>query len=102
MIMIKRVFTFILTVFGIFAIAGSSVFAQKAPEFSNDLMMDDKTNVYLIADKLEYRSIDGTNPVMWDIKAYIGKDMGKFWFKSHGEAVPTESEAHMEFQGLYS
>ncbi|WP_255233327.1 copper resistance protein B [Aliifodinibius salipaludis] len=64
--------------------------------------MGDKTYAYLIADKLEYRSINGSNPVMWDIKGYIGKDLGKFWFKSHGEAVPTESQAHMEFQGLYS
>ena len=100
--MIKRVTTFSLIAFAITLITSSWTFAQKAPEFSNDLMMDDKTNVYLIADKLEYRSIDGTNPVMWDIKAYIGKDMGKFWFKSHGEAVPTEGDAHMEFQGLYS
>jgi len=100
--MIKRVSTFILTIFGILAIVGSSAFAQKAPEFSNDLMMGDKTYAYFNADKLEYRSMDGTNPVMWDIKAYIGKDRGKFWFKSHGEAVPTEGNAHMEFQGLYS
>jgi len=102
MTMIKRASIFILTTFAIIVIASSSAVAQKAPEFSNDLMMDDKTYAYLVADKLEYRSINGTNPIMWDIKAYIGKDRGKFWFKSHGEAVPTESEAHMEFQGLYS
>ncbi|PAU95085.1 copper resistance protein CopB [Aliifodinibius salipaludis] len=99
---IKRTSIFILTAFVIIAIGGSSAFAQKAPEFNNDLMMGDKTYAYLIADKLEYRSINGSNPVMWDIKGYIGKDLGKFWFKSHGEAVPTESQAHMEFQGLYS
>ncbi len=101
MTMIKRISTFIFTAFAITLIAGSSAFAQKAPEFSNDLMMDDKTYAFLMTDKLEYRSMDGTNPLMWDIKGYIGNDMGKFWFKSHGEAVPVESEAHMEFQGLY-
>ncbi|GAA5520262.1 copper resistance protein B [Aliifodinibius salicampi] len=102
MTLTKRISTIILTTFVITIIAGSSAFAQKAPEFSNDLMMGDKTYAYLIADKLEYRSVGGSNPIMWDIKGYIGKDLGKFWFKSHGEAVPNESQAHMEFQGVYS
>ncbi len=102
MTMIKRASTFILTAFGLIVIAGSSAFAQKAPEFSNDLMMDDKTYIYLIAEKLEYRSVSGANPLMWEVQGYVGKDLNKFWFKSHGEALTTESEAEMEFQGLYS
>ncbi|WP_244545706.1 copper resistance protein B [Fodinibius roseus] len=93
---------FILTTFAIIVIAGSSAFAQKAPEFSNDLMMDDKTYGYLIAEKLEYRSVSGANPLMWEVQGYVGKDLNKFWFKSHGEALAAESEAEMEFQGLYS
>lgn len=102
MILIKRASTFILTAFAVIVIAGSQVLAQKAPEFSNDLMMGDKTHVYLIAEKLEYRSLSGVNPFMWEIQGYVGKDLNKFWFKSHGEALTTESEAEMEFQGLYS
>jgi copper resistance protein B len=98
----KRAKIFILTLFGMITVAGSSVLAQQAPEFSNDLMMDDKTYVYLIAEKLEYRSVSGTNPVMWEVQGFIGKDLNKFWFKTHGEALTTESEAEMEFQGLYS
>ena len=100
--MIKHVSTFILAAFALIVIAGNSAFAQKAPEFSNDLMMDDKTYVYLIAEKLEYRSVSGVNPLMWEVQGYVGKDLNKFWFKSHGEALTTESEAEMEFQGLYS
>lgn len=100
--MIKHASTFFLTAFAIIAIAGSSAFAQKAPEFSNDLMMDDKTYVYLIAEKLEYRSVSGIDPIMWEVQGYVGKDLNKFWFKSHGEALTTESETEMEFQGLYS
>ncbi|MDZ7692364.1 MAG: copper resistance protein B [Balneolaceae bacterium] len=99
--MMKRLSTFLITAL-IVAITGTAAFAQKAPEFSNDLMMDDKTYVYLIAEKLEYRSISGANPLMWEVQGYVGKDLNKFWFKSHGEAVTTESEAEMEFQGLYS
>ena len=37
--MIKRALIFILTTFSIIIITGSSAFTQKAPEFSNDLMM---------------------------------------------------------------
>ncbi|WP_441000485.1 copper resistance protein B [Fodinibius sp. SL11] len=102
MTMIRRASIFILTTFAIIVIAGSSAFAQKAPEFSNDLMMDDKTYVYLIAEKLEYRSVSGINPLMWEVQGYVGKSLNKFWFKSHGEALTIESEAEMEFQGLYS
>ena len=102
MTLIKRASAFILTVFVLTLIAGSPAQAQKAPEFSNDLMMDNKTYVYLIAEKLEYRSISGVNPLMWELQGYVGKDLNKFWFKSHGEALTTESEAEMEFQGLYS
>ncbi|SMO89635.1 copper resistance protein B [Fodinibius sediminis] len=102
MTIIKRALTFILTVLAITVIAGSSAFAQKAPEFSNDLMMDNKTYVYLIAEKLEYRSLNGIDPLMWEIQGFVGKDINKFWFKTHGEALTTESEAEMEFQGLYS
>ena len=91
MTMIKRAKTSIITAFAIIAIAGSSAFAQKAPEFSNDLMMGDKTYVYLIAEKLEYRSISGVDPIMWEVQGYVGKDLNKFWFKSHGEALTTES-----------
>ena len=102
MTMIKRTSSFIITTFAIIVIASSSAFAQKAPEFSNDLMMDDKTYVYLIAEKLEYRSISGINPLMWEVQGYVGGSLNKFWLKSHGEALTTESEAEMEFQGLYS
>lgn len=102
MTMIKRAPTFILTVVAIIAITGQSVSAQKAPEFSNDLMMGDKTYGYLIVEKLEYRSLSGLNPMFWEVQGFVGNDLHKFWFKSHGEALLTESEADMEFQGLYS
>lgn len=100
--MLKNVSSFIVTAFALIVIAGSPALAQKAPEFSNDLMMDNKTYVYLIAEKLEYRSMRGSNPLMWEVQGYVGKDLKKFWFKSHGEALTTGSEAEMEFQGLYS
>lgn len=102
MTLIKDASTFVLTALAIIVIAGSPAFAQEAPEFSNDLMIDDKTYIYLIAEKLEYRSVSGVNPLMWEVQGYVGKDLNKLWFKSHGEALTTKSEAEMEFQGLYS
>lgn len=98
----KHASTIILTAFALIVIGGSSALAQRAPEFSNDLMMDNKTYVYLIAEKLEYRSLSGINPLMWEFQGYVGRDLNKFWFKSHGEALTTGSETEMEFQGLYS
>ena len=102
MTLIKHSSTIILTVFFLIALSSNTASAQKAPEFSNDLMMDNKTYVYLIAEKLEYRSVSGVNPLMWEVQGYVGNDLNKFWFKSHGEALTTEREAEMNFQGLYS
>lgn len=99
---IKHTSLFILTAFALIVLAGSPAGAQNAPDFSSDLMMGNKTYVYLIAEKLEYRSMSGVNPLMWEVQGYVGKDLNKFWFKSHGEALTTESETEMEFQGLYS
>lgn len=102
MTMIKRASTFILTIFALIVIAGNSAFAQKAPEFSNDLMMDDKTYVFFMTDRLEYYGIEGPDPIVWDAQGWIGADKHKFWFKSEGEALTIEKEGEMEFQGLYS
>ncbi|NGP90030.1 copper resistance protein B [Fodinibius halophilus] len=83
-------------------VSSNTAVAQKAPEFSNDLLMDNKTYTYIIADKLEYQSLPGPNPIMWELQGYIGKDLHKFWFKSDGEALTTQNETELEFQGLYS
>lgn len=100
--MFRRLHTFLLALFSIFALLNQSAQAQKAPEFSNDLLMDNQTYTYLIAEKLEYRSVSGVNPMMWEVQGYVGNSMNKFWFKSHGEALTTQKETEMEFQGLYS
>lgn len=80
----------------------NSVNAQKAPEFSNKILPDNKTYFYFVADRFEYYSIEGVNPLVWDVQGYYGKDYNKFWFKAEGEALTSEKEGEMEFQGLYS
>lgn len=102
MTMIKRATAFILTALSIIIFSGRSAKAQKAPEFSNDLMMDNKTYVFFMTDRLEYYGINGPDPIVWDAQGWIGKDINKFWFKSEGEALTAEKEGEMEFQGLYS
>jgi copper resistance protein B len=101
--MMQRVSIFFVAVLITILATGSRALAQeKAPEFSNDLMMGDKTYPFLIADRLEYNSISGANPLVWDAQGYLGNSVNRFWFKAEGEALTTEKEGEMEFQGLYS
>lgn len=86
----------------ILLLAGGTVRAQTAPPFSNDLMMDDQTYFFVMTDRLEYSSISGPDPVVWDIQGYIGKEYHKFWYKAEGEALTAEKEGEMEFEALYS
>lgn len=83
-------------------LASSFAQAQEAPPFRNDLLMDNKIYTFFMADRLEYNSINGPNPLIWDAQGWIGKDYQKFWFKAEGEALTIEPEGEMEFQGLYS
>ena len=101
MTMIKRTTTFILTTIAIISTAGNSVFAQKAPPFSNNIMMDNQTYVFFMADRLEYSSQPRLNPLVWDAQGYVGKDLRKFWYKTEGSVLTGETEGDMEFQGLY-
>jgi len=76
--------------------------AQTAPPFSNRIMIDNQTYVYLIAERLEYTSVNGADPMAWDVQGYVGKDLNKFWFQTEGHALTSQTEGEMEFQGLYS
>lgn len=102
MTMIKHTSTFILTALALIVTASSPVLAQKAPEFSNDLMMDDKTYVFFMTDRLEYYGTEGPDPIVWDVQGWVGGNKNKFWFKSEGKALTIEKEGEMEYQGLYS
>ncbi|MEO9885024.1 MAG: copper resistance protein B [Balneola sp.] len=101
--MLKRSFRKIVFILlPILAFTGNSVKAQKAPEFSNKILPDNKTYFFIVADRLEYYSIEGLNPIVADVQGYIGKDYNKFWFKAESEALTSEKEGEMELQGLYS
>ena len=56
-------------------------------------MNDDPTLVSVMIDKLEYRAMNGDNPVVWDADAWVGKDLNKLWFKTEGEVVDGTTES---------
>lgn len=93
-----RILAFLL----LFILVPNRTQAQKAPDFSNELLMDNQTIFFFMADRFEYSSIKGPNSLVWDAQGYIGKDLHKFWFKTEGDALMAETEGEMEFQGLYS
>ena len=99
---ITQKLTAIFAIIMLVSLAFNSAKAQKAPDFSNDLMMGNQTYVWFIADRLEYNMNSGLNPLVFDAQGFIGKDFNKFWFKAEGEALTAETEGEMEFQGLYS
>ncbi|CAC9978406.1 Copper resistance protein B [uncultured Gammaproteobacteria bacterium] len=51
--------------------------------------------------EIELRSTDGANPRAWDIEAWMGQDLNKFWVKTRGEKVAGKTEKS-ELQLLYS
>lgn len=81
-------------------LSAGSVAAQKAPEFSNDLLMDNQTYVFFMTDRFEYYNIAG-GPVVLDAQGYVGKDLQKFWFEAEGEALTAETEGEIELEALY-
>src|SRR5699024_4416353 len=83
-------------------LASGTASAQKAPPFSNDILMDNQTYVFFMVDRLEYNMNSGLNPLVWDAQGYIGKDYNKFWIKTEGEVQTARAEGEMEFQGRYS
>jgi copper resistance protein B len=62
---------------------------------------DDPVLVMLKADKLEWRDSDEGTLMVWEIDAWVGKDLNKLWIKSSGESVDGEVESN-EVDILYS
>ncbi len=62
---------------------------------------DDPILTKVMVNQLELRATDGSNPLVWDVEGWIGKDLHKFWIKTDGEYVDGQTE-DAEFQALYS
>lgn len=89
----------VLILLPILILTGNSVKAQKAPEFSNKILPDNKTYFYFVADRFEYYSIEGVNPLVWDVQGYYGKDYNKFWFKAEGKPLLQKKKEKWNFKG---
>ena len=62
---------------------------------------DDPLLTKFMLDKLEVRDAKGSNPLVWEAEAWIGKDLNKLWIKSSGERVNGKTE-ETETELLYS
>jgi copper resistance protein B len=62
---------------------------------------DDPLLYKVMIDQLEVREADGDNPAVWEVDAWVGRDLNKLWFKTEGEYVSGETE-EAEVQLLYS
>lgn len=63
-------------------------------------MDDDPLITFFEADQHEYQHKDGANTLVWDINAWIGRDLNKFWLKTEGKKNSEETES-AEIQLLY-
>lgn len=58
---------------------------------------------FVIADRLEYQSVDNGDDVqIWDMQGWVGTDWNKFWFKTEGEDVVAGGTEAAEVQALYA
>ena len=90
----------ILVTLTLVALTNNSANAQNAPEFSNDIMMDNQIQYFLMVDRLEYYNIGG-GPFLLDTEGYIGKDLNRFWFGAEANLLTAEAEGEVELEGLY-
>ncbi len=63
--------------------------------------MDDEPLIFqLKVDELETAD-QGSAPLLWDMHAWVGSNLDRFWFKSEGERQQGKTE-DLEMQALYS
>ncbi len=77
----------------------SCLFALISQSFASG--MDDDPVLTKVMGEIEVRNADEGNIIVWDIDAWAGKDLDKFWLKTEGERVNGEGE-DFELQLLYS
>lgn len=97
----KKLSVLISTTILAIILANSTATAQKAPDFSSDLLMDNQTLFFFMVDRLEYNVNSGLNPIVLDAQGYIGKDLNKLWFEAEGEALTAETKGETELEALY-
>jgi len=64
-------------------------------------MEDDPVIAKVMIDQLETRITDGSDPLVLEAQAWIGKDLNKLWIKVDSEWLNSTNE-ELELQALYS
>ena len=77
----------------------SCLFALTSKSFAGGI--EDDPILTKVMGEVELRSTDGANPRAWNIDAWVGQDLNKFWVKTRGEKVAGKTEKS-ELQLLYS
>lgn len=62
---------------------------------------DDPLLTYFKADEFEWRDTNDGTSFAWELDAWMGKDLSKFWVKSAGERIDGETDVN-ETELLYS
>jgi len=65
--------------------------------------MGGQTSSLIMAERLEYRSNNGDELLLWDGQGWVGGDINKLWIKTEGEFKLDETRfEEVEVQALYS
>lgn len=94
---------------GIFALVVTAVaVAQEgqpdgAPADWPEPVFDAEIYTFFQAERLEYKTNEGSDLLVWDLQGWIGGDFDKLWLKSEGEYLSEEGAFEAaELQALYS
>ena len=85
-----------LTLAALATLAAASAPAARAQ------LMDNKIYTLVRFDRLEYNRTGDTNPLRWDMIAWAGGDITRFWIKAEGFKATEGTRDELEVQGLYS
>jgi copper resistance protein B len=102
-----------LPAFGLLLLAGGAGAQQAADTFYDPQAMataraaltqghGNQINSLIIAERIEYRTADSGDALVWEAQGWLGTDVHKLWVKSEGEYVDGEKIDEAELQLLYS
>lgn len=85
--------------------AADGIWGAEAMHASRSELLNDHGGMkvlWLQGDRAEFRAREGRDGYLWDVQAYYGGDIDKFWVKSEGEGSFGEKPEAAEIQGLWS
>ena len=74
--------------------------AAAFPEVEGHATHDNRVNFFVLFDKLEWQSGDGTSALHWDNAGWIGRDLDRLWFRTEGDR-DADGVEHAEAEVFY-